>query len=79
MLAGNYLTTGRAAIGTTHISAFGLFQFDFEMLTEWTVRVLAPLPCNLAASAFVMRPFHVPSTMCANRSKSNRPTWAPGG
>ena len=48
VLAGNYLTTGRAAICTTHISAFGLFQFDVEMLTEWTVRVLAPLPLQFS-------------------------------
>jgi hypothetical protein len=43
VLAGNHLTTGSAAIWTTHISAFGLFQFDFAMLTEWQVILLGPL------------------------------------
>jgi hypothetical protein len=43
VLAGNDLTTGSAAICTTHISAFGLFQFDFAMLTEWRVILLGPL------------------------------------
>ena len=42
VLAGNHLTTGSAAICTTHLSAFGLFQFDCEMLTEWQVTLLGP-------------------------------------
>jgi hypothetical protein len=42
VLAGNHLTTGRAAIGPTHLSAFGGFQFDVEMLTEWQVTLLGP-------------------------------------
>ena len=42
VLAGNHLTTGSAAICTTHIFAFGLFQFDCEMLTEWRVTLLGP-------------------------------------
>jgi hypothetical protein len=42
MLAGNYLTTDSAAIGTTHLSAFGLFQFDVGMLTELQGTVLGP-------------------------------------
>ena len=42
-LAGNHLPTGSAAIGTTHITACGLFQFDFAMLTEWRVVFLGPL------------------------------------
>jgi len=42
VLAGNHLTTGGAAICTTHFSAFGPFQFDFEMLTEWRVNLLDP-------------------------------------
>jgi len=42
VLAGNHLTTGSAAICTTHIFAFGPFQFDVEMLTEWRVTFLGP-------------------------------------
>ena len=42
MLDGNHLTTGSAAICTTHIFAFGLFQFDVEMLTERWVILLGP-------------------------------------
>jgi len=41
-LAGNHLTTGRAAICTTHLSDFGLFQFDVGMLTDWWVTLLGP-------------------------------------
>jgi hypothetical protein len=78
VLAGNHLTTGSAAICTTHIFAFGLFQFDVEMLTEWWVILLGPPSLYLSCFSLSHATPSSSSAICANPWDSYRPTGAWG-